>query len=284
MHFKLFFLFLLTFSFFSFGQKLDKSFQKESESIKYAPAKKSKKEKRHYYHSGPEDIEYRDGNTNSVDKEGSYEAVSDDQIRSYREKQNKKLRSQKSSLEDPEPIDIPTFAPPDIDAPEVDIDPDKIPDPGEISPNTYRTILFILFVVLLALALYFVFRKFGINQQYFTPVDTEWHPELTPTDDFLIRLRNAEEQQLFRDAVRIQFTLVLKELVRLERIQWKKEKTNASYIYELKADEDRKKMRKCVHYFDLVWYGEYEITQKEYSELKPIFEQFYESLKTQSVE
>ncbi len=279
--------FLFGMAFLSFGQeakKAEQSFKKESQSLSYGPDKKKKREKKQYYNSGPEDIEYREGKSNEVESEGSYEAISDEQIKSYRQKQNKKSRDQKNSLEKPNPIDIPTFDPPDIEGPDVDLGLDKLPDPDNLSKETYRTILFFLFITAILLILYFLLRRFDFKNRFRPMIEEEWHPTLTPTDDFLNRLELAEKSENYREAVRILFTLILKELVRLEYIKWTKEKTNASYIFEIKQDAVRSDFRKCVYYFDLVWYGEYLIQNKEYTELTPIFKALYDNLKSKNIE
>jgi hypothetical protein len=88
----------------------------------------------------------------------------------------------------------------------------------------------------------------------------------------------ALEQQNFREAIRIHFTFILKELSNKKLISWHKEKTNLHYIRELSQNHLQKDFFDCVSIYDSVWYGQYHLNEQEYSEFSPVFSSFYENV------
>jgi hypothetical protein len=114
-----------------------------------------------------------------------------------------------------------------------------------------------------------------INQQF----DENWNPEVVTKSELESRLENALNQEQYREAIRVYYTFVLQELIRLKLINWRLEKTNQQYINELKKAEFKSELIKCTRYFDIVWYGEYNIDKTKFNELQPHFTRFIQSLK-----
>lgn len=79
-------------------------------------------------------------------------------------------------------------------------------------------------------------------------------------------------------AIRLQFLAVLKELSLGNHIRWKKDKTNGDYLYELTASKFYPAFGELVYLFEVVWYGEVKLTEAEFKQLQPQFQQFIAEL------
>jgi len=93
------------------------------------------------------------------------------------------------------------------------------------------------------------------------------------------RLEQAIVKEKYREAVRIYFTFILKELIRLNEIKWTREKTNHEYFIGLKNSAFRSAFQSCIHVFAVIWYGEYEIDKSRFNEVEPTFASFLNTLK-----
>ena len=103
--------------------------------------------------------------------------------------------------------------------------------------------------------------------------------EIVPVSDLEKRLEQAISKEKYREAVRIYFTLILKELIRLNQIKWTREKTNHEYLIGLKNPNFRSEFQSCIHVFDVIWYGEYEIDNSRFNEVEPTLKSFLNTLK-----
>lgn len=182
----------------------------------------------------------------------------------------------KKQMQDPEMIEPPEFDPPDIDEPDIDID---APDPTKISQSTWKMILFALIFVAVITALYFWLRKQNSNPKFVQEFDDDWNPEIITKSELELRLENALLNQNFREAIRVYFTLILQELIALEYIQWKREKTNHEYLRDLKHSDVRNQFKQSIRIFDLVWYGEYLLDQSRFEKIQPHFLEYIQKLK-----
>ncbi len=86
-------------------------------------------------------------------------------------------------------------------------------------------------------------------------------------------IRDAENDEDYRRAIRLLFLKGLKQLSDAELIYWDPNKTNYQYLYELKGTSIYTQFVKCVNIFELVWYGERKIDQAYYLSNKPLFEE-----------
>ena len=177
-------------------------------------------------------------------------------------------------ISEPEPVE---FDPPDIDTPDVDIPDVNAPS---ISPNFWRALLFIGLFILLAWLAYVLIKKYNPKVAV-TPASysaSDWNPEMIPKTELELRLEAAMAREDYRECVRIYFTFIMKELIRLRRIQWKRELTNYDYILQMMNKDGFSDFNRSVNIYDLVWYGDYEITSKEYQAVLPHLENNYKSL------
>ena len=92
-------------------------------------------------------------------------------------------------------------------------------------------------------------------------------------------LKAALAEKAYRMAVRIYYLMVIKELAHKKMIKWKKDKTNHDYLSEMKNQNKYMRFRQLTRVFDYVWYGEIELTEDEFGEIKPEFTLFIDALK-----
>ena len=187
------------------------------------------------------------------------------------------------NIKKPREIEIPEFDPPEFDDPDIDLDVDA-PDPSKISKSTWRTILFILLFSIVIVLLYFWMKRQNFSSKINQIVDENWNPEVITVSELESRLENALKNEVYREVIRIYFTMILQELIRLQLIKWRLEKTNQQYIYEVKNQILRAELRKCTRYFDIVWYGEYNIDRAKFEEIQPLFTRFIQTLKAKKYE
>lgn len=169
----------------------------------------------------------------------------------------------------------------EIDPPQ--ISPPNIPDVNGpmISPLVWKVILIILGILLLAWITYLIVKNYRYvpapSQGNFSPAD--WNPELIPKTELELRLEAAIAENNYRECVRIWFTFILKESIRLRKIKWKKDLTNFDYLIQMSGKDGYSDFCESVRIYDLVWYGEYDIGENEYLSLVPHLQKNYENLK-----
>lgn len=178
-------------------------------------------------------------------------------------------------IKKPDPITLPEIDPPDIDAPDApDIDPPTIP------LIFWKILLFlIVFIVIVILVYLWLKNRNPANKKIILDVENEWNPEVISKTELELRLEEALSNEDYREGIRIYFTFILKELIRKEWIRWKKEKTNYHYLLEMRGKNNFHSFQECVRIYDLVWYGEYEISREIYELIQPTLHSYYQSLK-----
>jgi len=84
-------------------------------------------------------------------------------------------------------------------------------------------------------------------------------------------LLEAIEFQNFKLALRIYFLMIIKSLHGMNRIEWKKDKTNRDYLFEMSLSKDYISFKRVTLIFDKVWYSNLNLDYNQYSSLKPFF-------------
>ena len=92
-------------------------------------------------------------------------------------------------------------------------------------------------------------------------------------------IRQALEQQNYALAVRLYYLAILKELSIKKAIQWKKDKTNRTYLQEMRSSPLSGVFEELTLIFERVWYGKNELSNREYEQLAPQFQSFINRLK-----
>lgn len=77
----------------------------------------------------------------------------------------------------------------------------------------------------------------------------------------------------YRLAVRLHYLQILKELSDKNLVKWQSNKTNRSYVYEVKHTL-RQSFEAITRQFDYVWYGNFTIEEQEFGAIKKDMENF----------
>lgn len=94
--------------------------------------------------------------------------------------------------------------------------------------------------------------------------------------DFNQEIARAIENANYRLAVRLCYLFSLKKLSDHQLIDWQPEKTNETYILELKDTSKRAQFSLLTRQFEYVWYGEFFIDREKFSSIKERFDEFNE--------
>jgi len=276
--------FFLTFVCFSQAGEKDlkkKVWKQEKEYLKYQK-KKNYKGPEDWYGSSPSSIKQEEDNYTTTNG-GSSQGIkyNPQQLKQNRQKQFGKQSGKTGGtlgadpeIQKPDPITLPDIDPPDIDGPDLpDIDAPNIPI------SFWKILLFSLLIVGIIILLYWWLKnKQPANNTVLQDIQNDWNPEVITKTELEQRLDEAIERGDFREGIRIYFTFILKELIRKNWIQWKKDKTNHHYLLELSGKPNSDVFRECVRIYDLVWYGEYEIDKENFNQLQPTLLNYYKSL------
>ena len=84
-------------------------------------------------------------------------------------------------------------------------------------------------------------------------------------------LNEALARENYRAAVRYRFLMLLRELARQDKIAWRREKTNSRYLAEIQDPELKQMFRKAAWWFDLAWYGEWNLTAADEAQIAQVF-------------
>lgn len=140
-------------------------------------------------------------------------------------------------------------------------------------------VLRVLFILIIAIVGYFLIR-------YFLQKEGNWifdrkqkevnYPFLSPEENlhnlhFPSLVAQAEEEKNYRMAIRYLFLWILKEFTDKELIEWNPEKTNRDYLKKLSKTPHFKLFKELIYIFEYVWYGERDISEKEFLKYKSKF-------------
>jgi hypothetical protein len=95
--------------------------------------------------------------------------------------------------------------------------------------------------------------------------------------DFEKAIEGALSTQQFRLATRLYYLQVLKSLSNQDLIEWRLNKTNRSYIYELQST-GYVKNRISLNLFEYIWYGDFLISAIEFESIQNQFSNFNRSI------
>ncbi|TNE55813.1 MAG: hypothetical protein EP338_03300 [Bacteroidetes bacterium] len=159
-------------------------------------------------------------------------------------------------------------------------------DVSFLGPGFWKTLLIIVLALLVFLLAYYLIKNYRPRnrkvEMEFVPEDL--NPEEIPKSELERRLEEAMAREDYRECVRIYFTFILKELIRLRRIRWKKELTNRDYVIQMSRRKDgRENFEESVRIYDLIWYGNYSIGRSDYSGIEGKLKSYYERLSTEHV-
>lgn len=92
--------------------------------------------------------------------------------------------------------------------------------------------------------------------------------------NFNEEISKAIESGSYRLAVRLCYLLSLKKLSDRKLINWQPEKTNETYISELKDTDKQHQFTLLTRQFEYIWYGDFFIDKENFSQIKASFDEF----------
>lgn len=96
--------------------------------------------------------------------------------------------------------------------------------------------------------------------------------------DYDREIAGARARSDFRFAVRLWFLRSLKEMADRKFIEWKIDKTNTDYYYELSGSKLQHEFGKISLLYDYVWYGEFKIDELRYHDAEKDLQQFHRNI------
>lgn len=92
--------------------------------------------------------------------------------------------------------------------------------------------------------------------------------------DFDAAIAESIDKQNYRLAVRLLYLQTLKRLTDAELIQYKPDKTNRQYVYELANSSQQSAFEQLTRQFEFVWYGDFPVGATRFDELQTQFRAF----------
>lgn len=151
---------------------------------------------------------------------------------------------------------------------------------------TFWTVVFKVLQILLLAAgvvalIFFIFKAQGINllgifrkKTASAPIPYSEFFEDINAINFDDEIENAIAKANYRFAVRLLYLKCLKHLSNAGLIDWQIDKTNTTYISELKNQQQQDAFRMLTLQFEYVWYGEFLIDQQAFKNIDSSFRDF----------
>lgn len=98
--------------------------------------------------------------------------------------------------------------------------------------------------------------------------------------DFKAAIEKAIANNNYRLAVRLLYLQTLKQLTDNGLIDWRINKTNATYVQELAGYHQQNSFIQLTNYFDRVWYGEANISNEQFADAQQSFIQFQQQIQS----
>lgn len=115
------------------------------------------------------------------------------------------------------------------------------------------------------------------NSEGRTPVNDPLHADIHVLD-FETSISEAVGKAHFREAIRLQYLLTLKQLTDRGYIRWQPGKTNADYVSEISSSHLEDGFASLTQVFEWAWYGEFPVSGDAYTKIEPGFRGFRERL------
>lgn len=103
--------------------------------------------------------------------------------------------------------------------------------------------------------------------------------ELIKKKNLKALITEAVANKNYQLAIRYYYLLVLKKLADEEQIIWQPEKTNTDYSYELRTSSISKSFNEITYLYDYVWYGDFNITELEFTKAESKFKSLIDNNK-----
>jgi hypothetical protein len=155
-----------------------------------------------------------------------------------------------------------------------------IPDVNIPSSPVLSNVLIVVVILGLAVLIFFLFFNAPVNQNN-RKISQDLGsviPTEIPKTELELMLEKALQKEDYREAIRVYFIFIIRGLIVKDWIEWEKEKTNFSYLMEMRDKPLSAEFESTVSVYEIVWYGKRELTKKEYKVLEPRFKDLTKKL------
>lgn len=150
----------------------------------------------------------------------------------------------------------------------------------------YNLIPVLLQIILWGLVVFFLIiliTKTKINRLFYSTrgiKDPDFDVQETEENitDFDRAIQNEILNKQYRKAVRLLYLKIIRTLEQLELIKYSKEKTNIDYLRELHDNEIKTSFSSLTGIYNNVWYGQFNINEKQFQQYELNFAQFLKSI------
>lgn len=148
-----------------------------------------------------------------------------------------------------------------------------------ISP-AFGYVLLIIAIAALVVLIFYLFFKAPIEkkEKKIKQDIGDISPTEIPKTELELMLEKALAKEDYREAIRIYFIFILRALSKKQWINWEKEKTNFSYLVEMRKNKFYTDFETSVTIYELVWYGKRPIDESMYLSLEPKFKSLTQEL------
>lgn len=150
-----------------------------------------------------------------------------------------------------------------------------------LASDAYQNVWQYVFLAAIAgLVIYFLLKAevlgslFTKRAQQGDGLDYETITENIHEIDFDATIAEATDKQNYRLAVRLLYGQTLKRLTDAELIQYKPDKTNRQYVYELANSPQQAGFEQLTRQFEFVWYGDFPVDAGRFDTLQAQFRAF----------
>ncbi len=153
----------------------------------------------------------------------------------------------------------------------------ELPEAGG-SFNWGPTVNIVVICIVALVIIFVILRLLGLKSLNNKVKSTNAHFKISNIEDDieLKDLLPLHEQLIasgdYKGAVRVLYLQSIKHLNDAGAIEWKKDKTNADYLREMRKQSSFGLFKLLTHTYELVWYGEFPVTEKAYQTVKQQFE------------
>jgi hypothetical protein len=152
------------------------------------------------------------------------------------------------------------------------IKPQKIAKPTSGEAYFMQILLLVVGAILIAFLIYYFFLRFNVDEKGAKIISEQDIPPMEiPKSELERRLEKALKEGNFKEAVRIYFIFIIKDLSEKKWISWEKDKTNFFYILEMRKRPQYNLFNDSVFIFEWVWYGNYQVTEENYKNWEKTF-------------
>ncbi|WP_394676432.1 DUF4129 domain-containing protein [uncultured Sphingobacterium sp.] len=156
------------------------------------------------------------------------------------------------------------------------------------NPYKFREEFGYVFAFLAVIALAFILYKVLYNRKQYFIKHSEEESELDVLAYVERNLMNSNLEPYIQEAIaqrnyalgiRYLQLLNIQKLAQSDHIKWKLSKTNAEFAEEIQNEELRRGFAKCTRIFDYVWFGQFQLTEDNFSQYQQLFHQYQKQIK-----